>query len=106
MTKPKDIYRPLLSLSSYIHDSLMEKMNGKIFVRNTKVSESTKVSAKFTFYQNKISEKFLQITFLLVLDEKCVCVSVCLYIICCKAFTTKLSLPFVQLYYRVDAFFF
>ena len=64
------------------------------------------MSVKFTFYQNKISEKFLQIAFLLVLDEKCVCVRVCLYIICCKAFTTKLSLPFVQLYYRVDAFFF
>ena len=64
------------------------------------------MSAKFTFDQNKISEKFLQIAFLLVLD-KSVCVCMCV----CTLFVVKLlqqSFLFHLCGYItwVDAFFF
>lgn len=84
----------------------MEKMNGKIFLKDTRFQSIT-VAEKFTFDQNKISKRFLQIAFLLALEGN-VCVYVCvyLYIIYCKSFTTKLSFPFVQLDYVGGCLFF
>lgn len=57
----------------YPYNSLMEKMNGKIFLRDTRF-QSTKVSGtilmdKLPFDQRKISERFLQLAFLLILEE-------------------------------------
>lgn len=105
MSRPEAIYGPfqLLSFHIFMTDPLME-----IFLKDTRF-QGTNVSGNipldtFTFDQSKISELFLQLTFLLVLEGSvcvCLCVSgerMYLYIFYIQ-FTRKPFLPFVLLDY-------